>query len=215
MADKPRQNIVQAVKDYGNRLYEFIRGKVNTDEDAEDILQDVWYQLSDAVNADEIEQMSGWLFTVAQNKITDKYRKQTTYSLEEQGFEDENGEFNFGEILLIEDTNPETEYLKELFWKELFTVLDELPENQKQVFIWNELEDMTLQQIADKTGENLKTIISRKGYAVKHLRKRLEIIQRNFKLLKECSATQTIQTGEEEVFSFFYLFLFCFLFLLQ
>ncbi len=176
MADKPRQNIVQAVKDYGNRLYGFIRGKVNTDEDAEDILQDVWYQLSNAVNADEIEQMSGWLFTVARNKITDKYRKQTTYSLEDQGFEDEDGEFNFGEILLIEDTNPETVYLKELFWKELFTALDELPENQKKVFVWNELEDMTLQQIADKTGENLKTIISRKGYAVKHLRKRLETI---------------------------------------
>jgi len=176
MADKPRQNIVQAVKDYGNRLYGFIRGKVNTDEDAEDILQDVWYQLSNAVNADEIEQMSGWLFTVARNKITDKYRKQTTYSLEDQGYEDEDGEFNFGEILLIEDTNPETVYLKELFWKELFTALDELPENQKKVFVWNELEDMTLQQIADKTGENLKTIISRKGYAVKHLRKRLETI---------------------------------------
>lgn len=176
MADKPRQNIIQAVKDYGNRLYGFIRGKVNTDEDAEDILQDVWYQLSNAVNADEIEQMSGWLFTVARNKITDKYRKQTTYSLEEQGYEDDDGEFNFGEILLIEDTNPETVYLKELFWKELFTALDELPENQKQVFVWNELENITLQQIADKTGENLKTIISRKGYAVKHLRKRLETI---------------------------------------
>lgn len=176
MADKPRQNIVQAVKDYGNRLYGFIRGKVNTDEDAEDILQDVWYQLSNAVKANEIEQMSGWLFTVARNKITDKYRKQTTYSLEEQSYEDEDGEFNLGEILLIEDSNPETEYLKELFWKELFTALEELPENQKQVFVWNELEDMTLQQIADRTGENLKTVISRKGYAVKHLRKRLETI---------------------------------------
>ncbi len=176
MADKPRQNIVQAVKDYGSRLYGFIRGKVNTDEDAEDILQDVWYQLSNAVNADEIEQMSGWLFTVARNKITDKYRKQTIYSLDEQGYEDEDGGFNLGEILLIEDTNPETEYLKELFWKELFTALDELPQNQKQVFVWNELEDTTLQQIADKTGENLKIIISRKGYAVKHLRKRLETI---------------------------------------
>ncbi len=176
MADKPRQTILQAVKEYGSRLYGFIRGKVNTDEDAEDILQDVWYQLSNAVNADEIEQMSGWLFTVARNKITDKYRKQTTYSLEEQGYEDEDREFNFEEILIIEDSNPETEYLKELFWKELFIALDELPENQKQVFVCNELEDMTLQQIADKTGENLKTIISRKGYAVKHLRKRLETI---------------------------------------
>lgn len=176
MEEKPRHNIVQTVKDYGRKLFGFIRSKVNSDEDAEDILQDVWYQLSNVMNIDEIEQMSGWLFRVARNKIVDKYRKQTSEMLEDQVYEDEEGLFNFGDILLIEDVNPETAYLKELFWKELFTALDELPENQREVFVWNELEDMTLQQIADKTGENLKTIISRKGYAVKHLRRKLAVI---------------------------------------
>ena len=76
--------------------------------------------------------------------------------------------------MLVDDSDPPEEYVREIFWKELFAALDELPENQRQVFIWNELEDMTLQEIADKTGEKLKTIISRKGYAVKHLREKLE-----------------------------------------
>ena len=80
------------------------------------------------------------------------------------------------DILLADTSDPETQYIRDLFWEELFAALDELPENQKQVFVWNELEDKTLQEIADTTNENLKTIISRKGYAVKHLRKRLQIL---------------------------------------
>ncbi|MDJ1495500.1 sigma-70 family RNA polymerase sigma factor [Cytophagaceae bacterium DM2B3-1] len=180
MVDKPRQKIVQTVKDYSKRLFGFIRGKVKSDEDAEDILQDVWYQLSNAVNIDEIEHMSGWLFQVARNKIIDKHRKKTPEALEEMGYEDEEGNFSIMEILLANDTNPETEYIRDAFWKELFVSLEELPEKQRQVFVWNELEDMTLQEIADKTGENLKTIISRKGYAVKHLRKKLEMLYSEF-----------------------------------
>ncbi len=180
MADAQNQQILTAVKSYGKRLFGFIRKKVKSDEDAEDILQDVWYQLSNVVNLDEIEQVSGWLFRVARNKITDSYRKKSTDLLEDLGYEDEDGEWNLKEILLADTTNPETEQLREVFWEELFTALDELPENQRQVFVWNELEDMTLQEIADRTGENLKTIISRKGYAVKHLRKRLESLYNEF-----------------------------------
>jgi DNA-directed RNA polymerase specialized sigma24 family protein len=75
MADKPKQNVVQAVRDYGRKLFGFIRGRVNTDEDAEDILQDVWYQFSNTSATETIEQVSGWLFAVARNKITDRYRK--------------------------------------------------------------------------------------------------------------------------------------------
>lgn len=180
MAGATNQNIVSAVKNYGKRLFGFIRNKVRTDEDAEDILQDVWYQLSSVVNLGEIEQISGWLFQVARNKITDKYRKKTTTSLDELGFEDEDGAWSFKDFLLADTSNPETEQLRELFWEELFSALDELPENQRQVFVWNELEDITLQDIANKTGENLKTIISRKGYAVKHLRKRLESLYNDF-----------------------------------
>lgn len=180
MSEKSGDNIVSTIKQYGKRLFGFIRGKVNTDEDAEDILQDVWYQLSNAVNIGEIEQMSGWLHQVARNKITDKYRKKTPELLDDFGYEDEDGEFNFKDILLADAGNPETEYLRDFFWQQLFTALDELPQNQREVFVWNELEDKTLQEIATATGENIKTIISRKGYAVKHLRKRLQTLYNEF-----------------------------------
>ena len=180
MPDTTADTIVNTIKAYGKRLFGFIRGRVRNDEDAEDILQDVWYQLSNAVNVEEIEQMSGWLHRVARNKITDKYRKKTPELLDDYSYENEDGEFNFKDILLADTANPETEYIRELFWQELFAALEELPENQRQVFIWNELEDKTLQEIADASGENLKTIISRKGYAVKHLRLRLQNLYNEF-----------------------------------
>lgn len=175
----PPPRIVQVVKDYGSRLFRFIRGRVGSDEDAEDILQEVWYQLSYSVNIDEIGQISGWLYRVARNKIVDKYRKKKPDSLEDYRYGEE-GEFSLQEILLSDDGDPETEELKELFWQELFSALKELPENQRKVFVENELEDKTLQQIADETGEKLKTVISRKGYAVKHLRRRLEALYNEF-----------------------------------
>lgn len=180
MARSPNQNIVNAVTSYGKRLFGFIRKKVKSDEDAEDILQEVWYQLSNVVNLGEIEQVSGWLFKVARNKITDSYRKKSTESLEDLGNGDDDSSWDFKNFFLADTSDPETEQLREVFWEELFTALDELPDKQRQVFVWNELEDMTLQEIADKTGENLKTIISRKGYAVKHLRRRLEDVYNDF-----------------------------------
>jgi len=176
MAENKRQPILEAVKNYGNRLFGFIRGKVSTDEDAEDILQDVWYQFFNTSATETIEQVSGWLFAVARNRITDKYRKQKPALLDDFSYEDEAGEFQFKDILFADETDPATTQIKKLFWEELFIALDELPENQRQVFVWNELEEMTLQQIADTTNENLKTIISRKRYAVQHLRKRLEYV---------------------------------------
>jgi len=176
MAENKRQPILDAVKNYGNRLFGFIRGKVSTDEDAEDILQDVWYQFFNTSATETIEQLSGWLFAVARNRITDKYRKQKSALLDDYSYEDEAGEFQFKDILFADETDPATTQIKKLFWEELFIALDELPENQRQVFVWNELEEMTLQQIADTTNENLKTIISRKRYAVQHLRKRLEYV---------------------------------------
>lgn len=168
------QNVIQAVRTYGRQLFGFIRGRVPTDEDAEDILQDVWYQLSNQPEVEAIESVSGWLYRVARNRITDWFRKKKPESLEDYGYEDENGDWNISEVLLMDSFTPEDEYLRELFWEALFAALDELPEKQREVFVLNELEDMTLQEIADQNGENLKTIISRKGYAVKHLRKRLE-----------------------------------------
>ena len=170
--DQPKQNIIQAVRDYGKRLFHFIRGRVDTDEDAEDILQDVWYQFSNIMNSEPIEQTSAWLYRVARNRIIDKYRRQEP--LEEMLTDDEESEFNFREILLTTDANPEMEHLRNLFWEQLFAALDELPEEQKQVFVLNELEDISFNDISERTGEKINTLISRKRYAVLHLRKRLE-----------------------------------------
>ena len=171
------KSIASATNEYGKRLFSFIRGKVNSVEDAEDILQEVWFQLSNLSSIDEIESISGWLYSVARNKITDLFRKKKSKSLDDFSFENEDGELSFKEILLLDDSgNPDVAFFKELFWKELLAALDELPENQRQVFMLNELEDMTLQEIADQSHENLKTVISRKGYAVKHLRKKLNYL---------------------------------------
>ena len=170
------QNIIQIVKDYSSKLLRFIRTRVRTDQDAEDILQEVWYQFSNASETQIIEQVSGWLYRVARNKITDKYRQKQVSLLDDFAMEEVDGEFGFKDILLAEDANPETENLRQLFWEQLFEALSELPANQRDVFIWNELEDLTFAEIAAKTGENIKTLISRKGYAIKHLRKRLETL---------------------------------------
>lgn len=177
MSKETEKSITQTVNQFGKRLFSFIRGKVKTQEDAEDILQDVWYQYSGLDDAEEIENVSGWLFQVARNKVIDLYRKKKPELLDDYSYENDEGEIDFKEILLIDDSeNPELQMFKELFWEELMDALEELPEKQRQVFILNEFEDLTLQEIADKNNENLKTVISRKGYAVKHLRKRLNYL---------------------------------------
>lgn len=183
MSSSSRKNISAVISEIGKKLFGFIRQRVNTEEDAEDILQDVWYQLTAAVDTEPIEKVNSWLFTVARNKITDRYRKKKTSSLEDMMvMEDENGEINFKDILLDNSHNPETEHLRNLFWKTLQQALQELPEEQRNVFVWNELEDISFKEIAAKTGEGVNTLISRKRYAVLHLRERLltlynEIIQ--------------------------------------
>ena len=177
MADQKSNSITNTIQQFGKNLFGFVRGRVKSVEDAEDVVQDVWYQFSKLNNIAELENVSAWLYEVARNKITDKGRKKTSLALEDFSYENDDGEFNFKEILLMDDSNnPELGFFKELFWKEFQTALDELPTNQKEVFLLNEMEDMTLQQIADQQGENLKTIISRKGYAVKHLRNKLNYL---------------------------------------
>ncbi len=180
MAVAPQQNIVGIIREYGKRLFGFIRRRVPTDADAEDVLQDVWYQFSRVADTEPIEQISGWLFRVARNRVTDLHRKQTTDALEDYAYADEDGELYFKDLLLAAPDTPETEYFRQLVWDELFVALDELPENQRNVFVWNELEDQTFQEIADRTGENIKTLISRKRYAVQHLRVRLETLYQEF-----------------------------------
>jgi RNA polymerase sigma factor (sigma-70 family) len=177
MSEQNSTSITKTIQQFGKNLFGFVRGKVKTIEDAEDVLQDVWYQLSKLTNLAELENISGWLYEVARNKITDRQRKKTDALLDDFSYESDDGEFNFKEILLLDDSNnPELADFKDIFWKEFQTALEELPDNQREVFVLNEIEDMTLQQIADQKGENIKTIISRKGYAVKHLRKKLNYL---------------------------------------
>ncbi|MEO6930716.1 MAG: RNA polymerase sigma factor [Chitinophagaceae bacterium] len=173
-------NIVQVVKEYGNLLYRFIRGKVHTDEDAEDILQDVWYQFSNTLDNEVIREVSGWLHRVARNKITDKYRHKKSELLDDLVYEGEDGVVNVGDILTSKDADAETTYLRQLFWEQLELALSELPGNQREVFVWHELEGKSFQYIAETTGDNIKTLISRKGYAVKHLRTRLLELYKEF-----------------------------------
>lgn len=152
----------------------FIRKRVKSEEDAEDILQDVWYQLSSIVNAEPIEQTGAWLYRVAKNKIIDKHKKKTEELFEDNFLDNEGDELpDLRAMLLTEAATPETVYLKNLIWEQLFIALDELPEEQKQVFIWQELDHISFRDIAVQTGENIQTLVSRKRYAVLHLRKRL------------------------------------------
>ena len=172
VADQKR-NIAQVVKDYSKRLMGFIRKRVTNEADAEDILQDVFYQF---VGTNQpIEQMTAWLFTVARNKIIDRQRKQKPELLDDV-FGDEEGEdsMNWSELLFSSDDTPEKEYLRTLFWQELNSALEELPEEQRTVFIQHELEGKSFKEIAEKTGETVNTLLSRKRYAVLHLRERLQ-----------------------------------------
>jgi len=180
MTKKQNQTVGGAIQKYSQRLFQFIRGKVPTNADAEDILQDVWYQFSRVIDTEPIEQASGWLFKVARNRITDSYRKKKNESLEDYAYEDEEGGTVFKEILLADNHTPETEMWREVFWEELFAALEELPVAQRNVFIWNEIEGQTFQEISDDTGVNIKTLISRKGYAVKFLRTRLATLYAEF-----------------------------------
>jgi RNA polymerase sigma factor (sigma-70 family) len=174
------QNIIQTIKDYGARLFGFIRNRVGTDEDAEDILQDVWYQLSSQAKLEDIESISGWLYRVARNKITDTYRRKKSQWQEEAFSYGEEDEWRLPAFLISESYDAETELVRKLFRDALLNALQELPREQRNVFVWNELEEMTLQEIADRENENIKTIISRKRYAVQHLRRRLEFLYNDF-----------------------------------
>jgi len=168
------EGVNKAASQYGRQLWSFIRGKVKGIEDAEDILQEVWFQLSKLSDLDELENVGAWLYAVSKNKISDFYRKNKTERIEDISFFEEGVNVGLRELLLLDESqNPELGIFKEVFWQTLMDALGELPESQRLVFIQNELEEKTLQEIADEQGTNLKTIISRKGYAIKHLRKRL------------------------------------------
>ncbi|OJV48090.1 MAG: RNA polymerase subunit sigma-24 [Chryseobacterium sp. 39-10] len=183
MPQHERESIIaQTVKNYGGKLMSFIRPKVRNTEDAEDILQEVWYQFSNLTNIDDIANVGGWLFRVSNNKIIDKYRKKTTENLEDFVYEDDDGSFSIKDILLLDDSeNPELLLFRDEVWKQLFTALEELPEKQRIAFVHTEIEGKKLQEVADEQGENIKTIISRKNYAMKHLRNRMAGLYKDLK----------------------------------
>jgi len=177
MSADRNKNITHTIRAMSRRLFDFIRQRVGSTEDAEDILQDVFYQL--AGNTQPIEQVSSWLFKVTRNRITDSYRKQKLPLADDifpSAGDDEDG-FDWREMLMSSDPDPETEYLRSVFWKTLQEALAELPEEQRQVFIQNEIERIPFKEIAAATGEAVATLISRKRYAVLHLRERLAVVR--------------------------------------
>jgi len=176
---KERQHIADIIKNYGNRLEGFIRKRVRTIEDADDILQDVYFQLADADRLlKPIDQMAAWLFTVARNRITDLYRKKKTESMPEffAETEDEGSFRELRNLMFDNGSTPEDDYLRSLVWIELEKALDELPEEQRLVFELTELKGLSFKEISEQTGVTVNTLISRKRYAVLVLRERLQLI---------------------------------------
>lgn len=172
MAEARRNTITEVINTYSHRLMGFIRKRVSNEADAEDILQDVFYQFIG--NTKPIEQLTAWLFTVTRNKITDRQRKHKPELLEDLYTEaDDESMFNWTDLFFDEHNNPETDYLRNLFWEALHDALNELPPAQKEVFILNEIEGIPFKTIAEQSGETINTLLSRKRYAVLHLRERL------------------------------------------
>lgn len=175
MSTVQKQNITHIINTYSKRLMGFIRKRAVSQPDAEDILQDVFYQMIQTIKP--IEEIGAWLFAVARNKITDQQRKHKPDLFSDiYAKEDEEDEFDWNEILFDKSGNPKTEYLRSLFWEELNNALNELPAEQREVFILNELEGVPFKEIAEQTGETVNTLLSRKRYAVLHLRSRLRIL---------------------------------------
>ena len=175
MTESKANSITAIVHDYRRRLLGFIRKRVTNEADAEDILQDVFYQLLG--NKEPIDQVASWLFTVARNKIIDSKRKKqplATDFLFSNTEDTEMGEWM--DILMDDSSNPETVYLRNLFQETLKEALNELPEEQKQAFVLNELDGIPFKQISDETRVPVNTLISRKRYAVLYLREKLAVL---------------------------------------
>ena len=179
------ERIQQTVQKEQKRLFDFIRKRVPEEADAEDILQDVFYQLIEAYRLMKpVEQVSSWLFTVARNKITDWFRKSkpTPFSKQLQTSQgDEEGEsLSLGDILPDLSGGPESVYAKKIVMSALEDALEELPEEQREVFVMHELENRSFREISDLTGISVPTLLSRKRYAVLHLRERLQELYAEF-----------------------------------
>lgn len=171
-----KQSVSDIFKKYKAQLKNYIGKRVNSKEDGEDILQNVFYQLSriDLIEK-PIEQMSAWLYSVANNQIIDRSRKRREEEMPYVKTNDDEELFlsEVTSLMLDKDASPETEYIRSLVWEELDAALAELPEEQRAVFELTELEGFSFKEISEATGITVNTLISRKRYAVLHLRQRL------------------------------------------
>jgi RNA polymerase sigma factor (sigma-70 family) len=168
--------ISAAVEQEQARLRAFIRRRVPDQGDAEDILQDVFYELVQAYRLlQPIEQVGAWLFRVARNRITDRFRKKQSVSFSDvQATSEDDEPLSLEDLLPSPEAGPEAAYARSLLVDELEDALDELPGEQREVFVAHEIEGLTFKQIAAATGVGVNTLLSRKRYAVLYLRQRLE-----------------------------------------
>jgi RNA polymerase sigma factor (sigma-70 family) len=164
------------------RLRNFIRRRVPDPADVEDIVQDVFYRLVEANRLlMPIEHVTGWLFSVARNRITDLFRKKKPETFSEQAVENEEGELlGVEDLLPSPEAGPDALYLRGLLLDELELALDELPEEQREVFVAHELEGRSFREMAAESGVNINTLLARKRYAVLRLRERLQNIYDEF-----------------------------------
>ena len=178
MAGEQDQRISETVAREQARLRNFIRRRVPDRNDAEDILQDVFYELVEAYRLMKpIEQVGAWLYRVARNRITDLFRKKKPETFSGQQKTDVEGEeLSIEDLLPSPDGGPEAAYFRSVLLDEIDDALGELPDEQREVFIAHEIEGRSFKEIAAESGVSVNTLLSRKHYAVMHLRERLQEI---------------------------------------
>ena len=182
MALEQDQRISDVLRREQSRLSNFIRRRVPDPLDAEDILQDVFYKLVEANRLlMPIEHVTGWLFRVARNRITDLFRQKKPESFSDTAAVNEDDERQQLEDLLPSpDAGPEALYARQVLLEELQVAIDELPDEQREVFVAHEFEGRSFKEMAAETGVSVNTLLSRKRYAVLHLRERLQSIYDEF-----------------------------------
>jgi RNA polymerase sigma factor (sigma-70 family) len=172
-----------AVRREQSKLRNFIRSRVPDARDAEDILQDVFYELVEANRLlMPIEHLTGWLYRVARNRIIDLFRKNQPQNFSDMELINEGDDLlELEEMLPSPEAGPDAQFARNVLLDELELALDELPPEQMEVFVAHELEGRSFKEIAAETGENINTLLARKHYAVLYLRKRLQNIYDEFK----------------------------------
>jgi len=171
--DRQDRFIAEAVERDEPKLRRFIRSRVLDAGDAEDVLQDVFYELIQAYRMMKpAEQVTAWLFRVARNRITDLFRRRKSTSLSEPASTDEDAP-TIEDLLPSPDAGPDAVYARNLLLEALDDALDELPDEQREVFLAHEFEGRSFKELAEETGTSVNTLLSRKRYAVLHLRERL------------------------------------------